>query len=65
MSDKSPVQYWYNTSTGQVEEGTERSSWTNRLGPYPTREAAERALDTAKQRNDSWEEEEADWRGHA
>ena len=63
MSDKSPTQYWYNTATGQVEEGRDRSSWTNLLGPYPTREAAQQALDKAQQRNDAWEGEDADWRG--
>ncbi|GAA1739029.1 hypothetical protein GCM10009809_38000 [Isoptericola hypogeus] len=66
MSDKSGdggVQYWFNTRTGEVEESSTRSSWTHRMGPYPTREAAERALDQAKQRNDTWEDEDADWRG--
>ncbi len=62
MSDKSPVQYWYNTATGEVEESAARSSWSHRMGPYPTREAAENALETAQQRNESWDEEDADWR---
>src|ERR687889_170673 len=31
MGDKRDVtQYWYNTRTGQVEEGSRRSSWTPR-----------------------------------
>lgn len=63
MSDTSPVQYWYNTKTGEVEESHDRSSWTHRMGPYPTREAARNALDSAQRRNDEWEGEDADWRG--
>lgn len=63
MSEESiERQYWYNTKTGQVEEG-HRSSWTNLMGPYPTRAAAERALEQAKRRNESWEDEDREWRG--
>ncbi|WP_402464682.1 SPOR domain-containing protein [Isoptericola aurantiacus] len=65
MSDKSAdeKQYWYNTETGQVEEGVQRSSWTHVLGPYPTRDAAEHALEQASRRNEAWEDDDADWRG--
>ncbi|MGF0117137.1 SPOR domain-containing protein [Promicromonospora sp. Marseille-Q5078] len=63
MSDTSPVQYWYNTKTGKVEESRDRSSWSHRMGPYPSREAAERALDSAARRNEDWDGEDADWRG--
>ena len=31
-----PVQYWYNTFTGQVEEG-QQSKITHLWGPYDTR----------------------------
>ena len=54
-------QYWYNTETGEVEEG-HRSSWTNLMGPYSTRAEAERALASAKARNESWEQDDEDWR---
>ncbi|WP_166848560.1 SPOR domain-containing protein [Isoptericola sp. BMS4] len=63
MSDTGAVQYWYNTKTGEVEESRDRSSWTHRMGPYPTRDAAQHALDTARRRNDTWEEEDDHWRG--
>ncbi|PRZ03244.1 hypothetical protein BCE75_11457 [Isoptericola sp. CG 20/1183] len=65
MSENSPrqTQYWYNTETGEVEEAAQKSSWTHLMGPYPTREAAQQALDTAARRNESWEEEDTDWRG--
>lgn len=32
----------------------------NRLGPYPTREAAARALATVTRRNDAWDDD-PDW----
>jgi hypothetical protein len=46
--------YWYNTKTGEVEQG-HRSSWTNLMGPYATREEAEHALSRARSRNEEWE----------
>jgi hypothetical protein len=30
----------------------------DRLGPYPTREAAERALETVRERNEEWDKRE-------
>jgi hypothetical protein len=30
----------------------------DRLGPYPTREAAERALETVRERNEQWDKKE-------
>ena len=39
-----PVQYWYNTFTGQVEEG-QQSKITHLWGPYATREEAEKAME--------------------
>jgi hypothetical protein len=35
-------QWWFNTSTGQVEQGPQ-SAWSDRAGPYRTREEAEGA----------------------
>jgi ribosomal protein S16 len=49
--------YWYNTVTGEVEEGRQ-SSWTRRLGPYATREEAQRAVEIAKQRAKEWDEDD-------
>lgn len=50
-------EYYFNTLTGEVEHGRV-SSWNNRLGPYPTLEAAQAALETAKQRTQEWTDEE-------
>ncbi len=64
MSNDGPgsVEYFYNTRTHQVEEGRV-SSWEDLMGPYPSREEAEHALDTARKRSASWDEDDADWRG--
>ncbi|MFS0700514.1 SPOR domain-containing protein [Cellulomonas sp. 179-A 4D5 NHS] len=50
-------EFYYNTETGQVEEG-KVSDWSGRMGPYPSREAAEHALDQAKARTRAWDEED-------
>jgi hypothetical protein len=55
--------YWFNTRTRQVEEG-HQSDWTDLLGPYESREQAERALDTARERTEKWDAQEradANW----
>lgn len=52
--------YYYNTETGEVEHGMV-SSFTNRLGPYPTRAAAEHAQQIARARNEAWEMESKYW----
>ncbi|WP_454043565.1 SPOR domain-containing protein [Cellulosimicrobium sp. Marseille-Q8652] len=55
-------QYYYDTRTGEVHRGPS-GSWTHRMGPYPTREAAQKALDTARQRSEAWDEEDRHERG--
>lgn len=50
-------EFYFNTETRQVEEG-KPSSWMHRMGPYPTREAAARALQTARERTTAWQDEE-------
>ena len=47
MSDE---KFYFNPSTQEVSQGKE-GSWDDRMGPYDTREEAEQALETAKQRN--------------
>jgi hypothetical protein len=61
MSEEKGTEYWFNTATGQVEEGPQ-SSWANRLGPYGTREEAQRALEKARERSESWDREDEEWR---
>lgn len=47
--------FWFNITTKQVEEGR-RSGWQDLMGPYPTREAAEHALEQAEARTKAWDE---------
>lgn len=53
------AEYYFNTETGEVEEG-KPSAWTHRMGPYRTRAEAEHALETAHQRNAEWERQDTE-----
>ena len=53
-------QYYFNTTTGQVEEGPQ-SPATELMGPYATREEAQQAFSIAQKRNEAWDEEERAW----
>ena len=55
-------EYYYDTRTGEVGRGPS-GSWSHRMGPYPTREEAEKALETARQRSEAWDEEDRRERG--
>ncbi len=55
------MDFWFNTVTGEVEEGRV-SDWSVVMGPYPTREAAALALDTARARSHAWDEADRAWR---
>lgn len=55
--------YYFNLETREVEQGR-RSPWTRRMGPYATREEAEKALEAAAARTEEWDREDerdADW----
>jgi hypothetical protein len=54
------AEFWFNTKTRQVEEG-HQSDWTNLMGPYRSREEAARALETARERTERWDEEDRRW----
>jgi hypothetical protein len=53
-------EYFYNTRTRMVERGR-LSPWEHLMGPYGTLEEAEEALETAKARNEEWDDEDAAW----
>jgi hypothetical protein len=55
-------QFYFNVRTHQVEELEEKSQSKDLLGPYPTRAAAEAALETARARTEEWDEEDRRWR---
>lgn len=50
-------EFYYNTETGRVEQG-KQSTWSHLMGPYPTREAAQHALEQARARSEAWDEED-------
>jgi hypothetical protein len=54
-----PEAWWFNLKTHQVEFGRQ-SHAKDRMGPYATREDAQLALDTARNRVVAWDREEED-----
>ncbi len=50
--------FWFNTRTGQVEDGPQSLS-VDRIGPFATREEAARAEEIVAERARRWREEEA------
>jgi hypothetical protein len=50
-------QWWYNTRTGQVEQGA-KSPWSDRAGPYKTREEAEGAPARLAENSRRWSEDD-------
>lgn len=52
--------YWFNIRTRAVEEhdDPERARGADLMGPYETRDAAEQALEQARQRTEAWDEQE-------
>lgn len=51
--------FWFNTKTNKVEEGR-RTLALYRIGPFETREQAERAYEIIKERNKELDEVEKD-----
>jgi len=56
------AEYFFNARTKMVEKG-HQSSWEDLMGPYPTREEAQKALENAQKRNDAWDDADDNWRG--
>lgn len=54
------TEFYYNLTTGQVEEGRQ-SHGKDLMGPYASREEASRALQKAESRNEAWDEEDEEW----
>ena len=54
--------WYYNVETRRAEKGpAKRGFLENRLGPYETREQAERGLDELHRRNAILDEEDRSW----
>ncbi|NHU84394.1 SPOR domain-containing protein [Kocuria sp. JC486] len=56
------MEYWFNLNTRQVEEGP-RSDYSQLMGPYSSREDAQRALQTAAENTQRWDENERRYLG--
>lgn len=50
--------FWYNTRTGEVEDGPQSLS-VDRIGPFATREEAARGPEIVAERAKKWAEEDA------
>ena len=50
-------EYWFCLTHRAVEPRGEFCSANDRLGPYPTRTDAERALEKVKERNAAWDDD--------
>lgn len=53
--------YWYNVNTGQVEDDAARSRNDEVMGPYDSEAEAAKALDTAREKSEKWDEEDRRW----
>ena len=51
----SEKRWWYSLKTHSVEDDDGPTPGKDRLGPYATREEAERALETVRRRNEEWD----------
>ena len=55
------MSYWYNVTSGQVEDDSNRSPGAQVMGPYETSAEAAKALDTARERTQKWDDEDREW----
>ena len=55
MGSEQGKRWWYSLRYHAVEDDDGPTPGKDRLGPYPTREDAERALETVQERNQEWD----------
>lgn len=55
-------QFWFNMRTGAVETDYDKSQGKDLMGPYPSEAEASRALQSAAERTDAWDEDDRRWR---
>lgn len=58
MSDQ---EWYYNLKDGSVMQGPEGVRAADRLGPYPDRETAARALEIARERTEAADRSDREW----
>lgn len=52
-------QWWFNLITQKVEQGSGAPN-RERLGPYASKEEAEKALERARERSEAWDAQDED-----
>lgn len=55
-------EFYYNLSTGQVEELASKGQSKDLLGPYASREEATAALETARRKTEEADEADRRWK---
>jgi len=53
--------FWFNVSTGQVEDEENKSPQDRLMGPFDSHAAAEQALSHAKENTERWDAEDKEW----
>jgi len=53
--------FWFNVSTGQVEDDANKSPQDRLMGPYDTLAEAEQALSHAKENTERWDADDKAW----
>lgn len=59
----SEARYYWCIRHSRVESGPDVCAARYTLGPYPTRQDAEHALEQVRLRNEQWDAEDAAWEG--
>lgn len=60
--DMADDEYYWCLKHQRVESGDKMCPARHRLGPYPTRSEAEHALDIVAARNETWDEQDSQWK---
>lgn len=63
MTNNGVDQYYWCLSHHRVETDDNICAAVDRLGPYASPQEAEQALDRVRQRNETWDAEDARWNG--
>jgi hypothetical protein len=50
--------WWFCLNHNTVEDDDGNCAGKDKLGPYPTKEAAEHALQTVQERNEEWDSQD-------
>lgn len=53
--------FWFNVTTGQVEDDDNKSPQARLMGPFATHGEAEQALTNAKENTERWDAEDKAW----